>query len=92
MKLREPTFDVNVRRFLIDQIELSNILLAMFDTWQEIQMHAADLTKLLLAVARKSHACRRLLTISGVGAITATSFTVAIEDPISFKSLRATEA
>ena len=85
-------FEANVRRLLIDQIELSNILLPMLDAWHDIRMRAADLTKLLLAAARKSHACRLLMTIPGVGAITATSFATAIEDPSNFKSSRAVGA
>lgn len=85
-------FEANVRRLLIDQIELSNILLPMLDAWHDIRMRAADLTKLLLAAARKSHACRLLMTIPGVGAITATSFTTAIEDPSNFKNSRAVGA
>jgi transposase len=55
-------------------------------------MRAADLTKLLLAVARKSHACRLLMTIPGVGAITATSYVTAIEEPSNFKTSRAVGA
>lgn len=85
-------FEANVRRLLIDQIELSNILLPMLDAWHDIRMRAADLTKLLLAAARKSHACRLLMTIPGVGAITPTSFATAIEDPSNFKSSRAVGA
>jgi transposase len=85
-------FEANVRRLLIDQIELSNILLPMLDAWHDIRMRAADLTKLLLAAARKSHACRLLMTVPGVGAITATSFATAIEDPSNFKNSRAVGA
>ena len=97
-------FDANVRRLLIDQIELSNILLPMLDAWHDIRMRAADLTKLLRAAARKSHACRLLMTVppfghvnmpcraAGVGAITATSFATAIEDPSNFKNSRAVGA
>jgi transposase len=64
----------------------------MLDAWHDIRMRAVDLTNLLLAAARKSHACRLLMTIPGVGAITATSFATAIEDPSNFKSSRAVGA
>lgn len=85
-------FDANVRRLLADQTELSGILLPLLDAWHDIRMRAADLTKLPLAVARKSHACRLLMTIPGVGAITATSYATAIEDPSNFKTSRAVGA
>jgi transposase len=85
-------FDANVRRLLADQTELSNILLPMLNAWHDMRMRASDLTKLLLAVARKSHACRLLMTIPGVGAITATSYATAIEDPSNFNNSRAVGA
>ncbi|AML51993.1 IS110 family transposase [Falsihalocynthiibacter arcticus] len=85
-------FEANVRRLLMDQIELSNILLPILDAWRDMRMRAADLTKLLLVAARKSHTCRLLMTIPGVGAITATSFATAIEDPGNFKNSRAVGA
>jgi transposase len=66
--------------------------LPMLDAWHDIRMRAVDLTNLLLAAARKSHACRLLMTIPGVGAITATSFATAIEDLSNFKSSRAVGA
>ena len=55
-------------------------------------MSATDLTKFLLALARKNHTCRLLMTIPGVGAITATSFAPANEDPNNFKNSRAVGA
>ncbi|GGA79461.1 hypothetical protein GCM10011385_37090 [Nitratireductor aestuarii] len=39
-----------------------------------------------LSRARESQACRLLMSIPGVGMITATSFAIAIEDPANFKS------
>ncbi len=85
-------FEANVRRLLVDQIELSSILLPMLDAWRDIRMRVTDLTKQLLASARKSRACRLLMTVPGVGAITATSFATAVEDPNNFKNSRAVGA
>src|SRR3712207_2823686 len=42
--------------------------------------------------ARHSQACRILMSIPGVGAITATSFATAIEDPDNFKRSRSVGA
>ena len=86
------TFEKNVRELLTGQDDLARILLPMLDAWRSIRTRAADLTKVLLCEARQSQACRLLMTIPGVGAITATSFATAIEDPNNFKSSRAVGA
>lgn len=46
----------------------------------------------LVASARQSKACQLLMSIPGVGAGTATSFTTAIEDPANFKKSRSVDA
>jgi transposase len=86
------TFEKNVRNLLADQSDLASILLPMLDAWRSIRTRAAELTKMLLANARQSHACRLLMTIPGVGAITATAFATAIEGPENFKNSRAVGA
>lgn len=73
---------------LVDQTELYNILLPLLNAWPDMRMRAADLTKRLLAMARKSFVCRLLMTIPRVGAITATSYATVIEDSGNFKNLR----
>jgi transposase len=45
-----------------------------------------------LAGARRSRSCQLLMTIPGVGAVTATAFTTAIEDPANFKRSRSVGA
>ena len=44
------------------------------------------------ATARQRQECRLLMSIPGVGAITATSFVAAIEDPDNFKNSRSVGA
>lgn len=53
---------------------------------------AAELGRQLLAGARLSEPCQRLMTIPGVGAVTATAFTTAIEDPANFRKSRSVGA
>jgi transposase len=45
----------------------------------------ARLDKVLLAQARQDPACRRLMTVPSIGAITATAFVATIDDPARFK-------
>jgi transposase len=44
----------------------------------------ARLDKLLLTQARQDLVCQRLMTVPGVGAVTATAFIATIDDPARF--------
>lgn len=85
-------FEAHVRRLLADHAELEAIILPVLEAWRSVRIRAADLGRQLLAGARRSRSCRLLMTIPGVGAITATAFTTAIEDPANFKTSRSVGA
>ncbi len=57
-------------------------LLAMLSTLREQQLAIA---KQLARVARQSGACRLMMTMPGVGPLTAVSFMTTIEDPHRFR-------
>lgn len=86
------TFEKNVRRLLVDQGQLAAVVLPMLEAWRGIRNRAAELGRQLVAEARQSQACRILMSIPGIGAITATSFATAIEDPGNFKKSRSVGA
>ena len=86
------TFEAEVRRLLVGQAELARIILPMLEAWRSVRSRASVLGRQLLASARQSAACQQLMSIPGVGAITATSFTAAIEDPENFKTSRSVGA
>ena len=86
------TFEKNVRNLLVDQEGLAPIVLPMLEAWRSMRIRAAELGRQLVAGARQSQACRILMSIPGVGAITATSFATAIEDPDNFKKSRSVGA
>jgi transposase len=64
----------------------------MLEAWRSIRIRAAELGRQLVREARQNQACRILMSIPGVGAITATSFTAAIEDPDNFRKSRSVGA
>ncbi len=86
------TFEKNVRSLLVDRDGLAPIVLPMLEAWRSMRIRAAELGRQLVAGARQSKACRILMSIPGVGAITATSFATAIEDPNNFKKSRSVGA
>jgi transposase len=85
-------FEENVRELLADHTDLASILLPLLEVWRSMRLRVAELSRQLIADARKSEACHLLMSIPGVGAVTATSFATAIEDPDNFKKSRSVGA
>jgi transposase len=86
------TFEAHVRALLVDYAELASILLPLLEVWRSMRLRAAELGRQLVADARKSEACQLLMSIPGVGVVTATSFATAIEDPGNFRKSRSVGA
>jgi transposase len=86
------TFEKNARSLLVDQDGLAPIVLPMLEAWRSMRIRATELGRQLVAAARQNQACQLLMSIPGVGTITATSFVTAIEDPNNFKKSRSVGA
>ena len=67
-------FERNVRSLLADHAELARIILPFLEGWRGLRNQATELGRQLLAEARGSQQCQLLISISGVGAITATAY------------------
>ncbi|NTI78754.1 IS110 family transposase [Rhizobium rhizogenes] len=85
-------FDGHVKALLDGHDSLARIILPLLDAWRDIRRHAAELDRQLVLAARQSHAAKRLMTIPGIGAITALSYVAAIEDPANFTTSRSVGA
>lgn len=85
-------FETNVRAHLIEGEELATIVEPLLEGWKSLRLRAAELGDRILATARKSEECRLLMSIPGVGAITASAFVAAIEDPTNFRKSRSVGA
>ncbi len=86
------TFASNVRMLLEGDEALSQVILPILSAWQSLRSQAADLSRQLIAAARQSQSTQLLMSIPGVGAVTATSFVAAIEDPENFRKSRSVGA
>src|SRR4051794_34396739 len=71
------TFEKNVHSLLVDQEGLAPIVPPMLEAWRSLRLRAAELGRQLVASSRQNQACRILMSIPGVGALTATSFATA---------------
>lgn len=85
-------FEVHIRSLLADNAGLSRIILPLLEAWRSLRLQAARLGKQLLAEARRNQQCQLLMSIPGVGAITATAYITAVEDPANFKRSRSVGA
>jgi transposase len=86
------TFDANVCAKLNDSSDLAKIITPLLEAWRSVRMRAAELTRRLIGDARQSEACQLLMSIPGVGVVTATAFATAVEDPDNFRKSRSVGA
>ena len=89
---RGGKFERKVEALLADNAELRRIILPLLEAWHSVRICAAESGRKLLADARGSEACELLMSVPGVGVVTATSFVNAIEDPTNFKHSRSVGA
>jgi transposase len=89
---RGSVFEKNVRDLLADQVALARIILPLLESWRSLRQRAAELSRHLISGARHSESCQILMSIPGIGSITATSFMAAIEDPANFRKSRSVGA
>lgn len=85
-------FEAHVRSLLADNAGLSRIILPLLEAWRNLRLQAARLGQQLLAEARRNQQCQLLMSIPGIGAITATAYLTAVEDPANFKRSRSVGA
>ena len=85
-------FDHHVRSLLASHAELERIILPLLEAWRDMRAQTAKLSRQVVVMARESTQCRLLTSIPGVGAIMATAFAAAIEDPGTFTTSRSVGA
>lgn len=85
-------FERNVHDLLQGQAKLARIVVPMLRAWSDIRYQIAELSKQLAAMAREDQHCRLLMSVPGVGTVTATAFAAAVEDPANFRNSRAVGA
>ena len=85
-------FEGHVRSLLASNAGLEQIILPVIEAWRALRARATALSKQLVASARGSEKCQLLTSIPGVGAVTASSFVAAIEEPANFAKSRSVGA
>lgn len=81
-------FEGNVRSLLATNAGLERIILPILEAWRAMRARVAELDKQLIASGRASERCRLLMSIPGIGVVTASSFIAAIGDQTNFAKSR----
>ena len=86
------TFEQRVQEAINRAPMLADLILPLLRLRTEALRQAAQLSKVMLSHARQDEACQRLMTIPGVGAISAVTFVATIYDPERFRRSRSVGA
>lgn len=85
-------FEAKVRQQAEDRPEVAGAALPLLAAWRAVRDRIAALGRKLIEAAKGDATSRRLMTCPGVGAVVATSFSVAVEAPGHFRRSRAVGA
>ena len=83
-RVTPTTLEARVIELTADRSRLQEMVRPMLAARQALQIQYQALHALVLKAVRTHQVCRRLLTVPGVGAVTALVFATAIDDPARF--------
>ena len=81
-------FAARVRELVAGQPMLERVVEPMLRAREALRCEFHVLHRAVLAIVREDATCRRLMTVPGVGALVAVTFTSAVDDPVRFRRSR----
>jgi transposase len=84
-KVGDRGYQARVRELAAGEAGLEDAVSALLAVCERLEQQIGALETRILSFAKHSNPCRRLMTISGVGALTAVSFITAVDDPARFQ-------
>lgn len=91
-RVTPATYETRVRTLIEDQEELQAYILPMLEVRRHLIEQCKKLEKLVLNYVRQDDVCRRLMTVPGVGPLTALVYKTYIDRPERFSKSRAVGA
>ena len=85
-------FVAGIRELIAGQPMLERVIEPMLPAREALRTEFDTLHRAMLSIVRHDGVCRRLMTVPGVGALVAVTFTSAIDDPARFRHSRAVGA
>src|SRR4051812_7980546 len=83
-EISKGQFAARVRTLVAGHTMLERIAQAMLQAREALQMEFGKLHRAMLAIVRGDEVCRRLMTVPGVGALVAVTFTSGVDAPGRF--------
>jgi transposase len=72
--------------------DISELMEVLLDARRKLREQFTELHRKLLAIVREDEVCRRLMSVPGVGAVTALAFRATIDVPARFRNSKAVGA
>ncbi len=88
----EKGFKAKVGGLIKDCLILQKMVAPLLSVLEAVECQVQELDKLFQEYAENNPVCRNLMTIPGVGSITAVAFTTAVDDPKRFRKSRSVGA
>jgi transposase len=85
-------FAARIRELIAGQPMLERVIEPMLRAREALRQEFHALHRAVLGIVRNDGVCRRLMTVPGVGALVAVTFTSAVDDPARFRHSRAVGA
>jgi transposase len=85
-------FAARIRELIAGQPMLERVIEPMLRAREALSTEFHALHRAMLAIVREDVVCRRLMTVPGVGALVALTFTSAVDDPARFRRAQAVGA
>ena len=80
-------FEARVRQLIAGNPLLVEVIEALLKVWRSTGEQLVTLHRRVLRLAQTDETCRRLMTVPGVGAVTAAAFLATVDDPERFRRL-----
>jgi transposase len=85
-------FEKNVRNLITDEADITAVIMPLLQARDMARTKCAGLGRRLVKLVQGNATCRMLMTMPGIGPITAVSYVAALERPDTFKKSRAVAA
>jgi transposase len=85
-------FEKRIRELVEGLPDLSDLMEVLLEARAKLREQYTKLHKKLLAIVRDDNVCRRLMTVPGVGAVTALAYRATIDVPARFRNSKAVGA
>jgi transposase len=84
-KVAAGTFEARVRQLIAGNPLLVEVIEALLKVWRTTGEQLVTLHRRVLRLTQTDETCRRLMTVPGVGAVTAAAFLATVDDPERFR-------